>query len=364
MNRRRIGAIYRKDMRDALRDSRVLTALLTPLLIGLLYSFMFSDDAATQKVKVGIIPSGTTTLTKAIAEQTPESVKLTFVTMTDAAELRDQVQREKLDVGLILPPDFDADVRAGTSPTLTIVMPSAPTQFGGDFVAALVDRSVQSMAGRAPAAHIEQQTLPADPGGSSVALNALGQRKVFILVSIIMLLAMISVYAVPAVLIEESERKTMDALTLIASTAEVIAAKAQFGITLCLVSVPVLLVVTRGRPDDVVGLLIAIVLSAIVLVGIGLLFAGLLKTQQQVNTWSGVVLLLLLAPAFTIGLPTPEVVNNVLAFLPTVYTFHLVADAFAGRTLYPHEWLSYVVLLAWGAGAYGLLWWRLSRQEG
>ena len=43
------------------------------------------------------------------------------------------------------------------------------------------------------------------------------------------------------VLIEEAERKTIDALTLIASPAEVIAAKGQFGVTLSLVSVPVLL---------------------------------------------------------------------------------------------------------------------------
>jgi ABC-type Na+ efflux pump permease subunit len=45
----------------------------------------------------------------------------------------------------------------------------------------------------------------------------------------IMLLAMIAVYAVPAVLVEETEKKTMEALTLIASTADVIAAKPSSG---------------------------------------------------------------------------------------------------------------------------------------
>ena len=141
------------------------------------------------------------------------------------------------------------------------------------------------------------------------------------------------------------------------------AAKAQFGIALSVISVPVLLVVTRGRPAAVVGMLIAVLLSAAVLVGIGLLIAGLFKTQQQVNTWSGLILLPLIAPAFTLGMRTPDVVNKVLAFIPTVYTFRLSANAFAGRTLYPDSWLSYVVLMAWGVFAYGLLWWRLSRQE-
>jgi ABC-2 type transport system permease protein len=362
VSRSHIRPIYRKDMRDALRDSRVLTALLMPLLLGLLYSFIFPNDTAVQKVKVGIVSAGRTELTRAISDQAPHSVRLTFVSVTDPAGLQRQVQSKNVDIGLVVPPGFDADVRAGKAPVLTAVLPSS-TSYGGDYVAAVLARSVQTLAGREPAARIVQRTLPPDRGSSSAALDALGERKVFILVSIVLLLGMIAVYAVPAVLIEETEKKTMDALTLIASTADVIAAKAQFGITLSIVSVPVLLVITRGRPSDWVSLLIAVLLSAAVLVGIGLLFAGLLKNQQQVNTWSGVVLLALLAPAFTIGLAVPDSVNRVLSFLPTVHTFRLAANAFAGRAVFPNEWLSYAVLLAWGVGAYGLVWWRLSRQE-
>ena len=363
MNWSRIRTIYRKDMRDALRDSRVLTALLFPLALGLLYSFMFSDEnVKTQKAKVGVVSDGTTQLTNVISQQTGGALRLTFVRMPSTARLDHQVQQKKVDVGLVIPLGFDAAVRAGGSPLLTVVLPSSPS-FDSDYVDAVLDRSVQSLAGRAPPARIVQRSLPPETGGAT-ALEALGARKDFILVSMIMLLAMIAVYAVPAVLVEETEKKTMEALTLIASTADVIAAKALFGITLSVVGVPLLLIITRGDPADVAGLAAAVVLSAVVLVGIGLLCAGLFKTQQQVNTWSGVILLVLLAPAFTIGMPTPDAVKPALAFLPTAQTFRLIANAFAGRTLYPHEWLSYAVLLAWGAGAYGFLWWRLSRREG
>jgi ABC-2 type transport system permease protein len=361
VNGSRIRPIYRKDMRDALRDSRVLTALIMPLLLGLLYSFIFTSDVPTQKVKVGIVSPDRTELTTAISKLAPAAVRVTFVTMTDPIALERQVQRKKLDVGLVLPAGFDDQVRAGSSPVLTTLLPSS-SSFGGDYVAAMLDRSVQTMAGHLPAARVVQQKLPPDPGGGG-AIDTLGVRRVFILISIILLLTMIAVYAVPAVLIEETEKKTMDALTLIASTAEVIAAKAQFGVTLSVVSVPVLLALTRGRPKDVVALIITVLLSAAVLVGIGLLFAGLLKNQQQVNTWSGLVLMALLAPAFTIGLSVPDSVNTALSFLPTVHTFRLLANAFTGRTLYPNAWVSYVALAAWGAAAYGLVWWRLSRQE-
>jgi len=358
----RIRTIYRKDMRDALRDSRVLTAILLPLGLGLLYSFMFSDEnIRTQKAKVGVVSDGTTQLTTVISKQTGRALRLTFVAVPNAPDLEQQVQRKKVDVGLVVPPGFDAAVKAGESPQLTVVLPSSPS-FDSDYVDAVLDRSVQALAGRAPPARIVLRSLPPESGGAT-AIEALGARKDFILVSIILLLAMIAVYAVPAVLVEETEKKTMEALTLIASTADVIAAKALFGIVLSIVSVPVLLVITRGNPAEVAALAAAVVLSAAVLVGIGLLCGGLFKTQQQVNTWSGVILLALLAPAFTIGMPTPAAVNTALAFIPTAQTFRLIANAFAGRALYPHEWLSYAVLLAWAVGAYGLLWWRLSRQE-
>ncbi len=361
MNWSRIRPIYRKDMRDALRDSRVLTALITPLLLGLLYSFMFTSDVPTEKVKVGIVSPDATSLTSAISKLAPATVRLTFVTMADPAHLKREVQRKEVDVGLVLPAGFDAAVLAGSSPVLTAVLPSSPS-FGGDYVAAILDRSTQTLTGRTPAARIVQQKMPADSGGSG-AMDVLGVRRIFIVISIILLLTMIAVYAVPAVLIEETEKKTMDALTLIASAAEVITAKAQFGVTLSVVGVPVLLVITRGRPADVVSLLIATLLSAAVLVGIGLLFAGLLKNQQQVNTWSGLVLMALLAPAFTIGLAVPDSVNTALSFLPTVHTFRLLANALTGKPLYPNAWVSYAALAAWGVAAYGLVWWRLSRQE-
>lgn len=348
-------------MREAFRDSRVLTALLFPILIGLLYSLIFPDENAKQSVKVGVVSDGVTVVTKAISQTAGDTVRLTFVSLADVRALERAVRQEKVDVGLVVPPGFDADVRAGRTPALTALLPSSP-KFGGDFVAAALDRAVQSMAGRTPAALIEQRSLPPERGGTT-ALDVLGQRTTFILVAVIMLLAMIAVYAVPAVLVDETEKKTMEALTLIASTAEVIAAKALFGISMCLVAVPVLLLITRGEPAATGPLALAVALSAVLLVGVGLVTCGLFRTQQQVNTWSGVILLVLLAPAFTIGLPTPDVVNKVLWVLPTGHTFRLIANAFAGDALYEYGLVSLAVLVAWTLLAYGVLWWQLSRRE-
>ena len=61
MNVARVNAIYRKDLRDALRDSRLIIAILMPLLIGVLYSFMFKDDAKPT-AKLGVVASSSTQL--------------------------------------------------------------------------------------------------------------------------------------------------------------------------------------------------------------------------------------------------------------------------------------------------------------
>ena len=347
----RVRAIYRKDMRAAFRDSRILTALLFPLALGLIYSFIFPDETVnTEKIKVGIVSSSPTKLTSIIPLEAGRTVDLTFVTMKNEAELDRDVLSEEVDIGLVIPPGFDADVRAGLSPVLTTVLPASPT-LSGDVAVALLSRSVEALAGRPPAARIEQRSLPPKTGGDTAVIDVLGARTQFILVATLMLLAMIAVYAVPAVLVEETEKKTMDALTLIASTADVVAAKALFGIALSVVGVPVLFVITRADPADPLSLAAAVVLSALVLVGIGLLTTRLFKTQQQVNTWSGVVMLVFLAPAFTIGLSAPAIVNKILWLLPSVHTFRLIANAFAGRALYPNEWLSFAVLVAWALGA-------------
>lgn len=86
-----------------------------------------------------------------------------------------------------------------------VILPASPS-FGADYVAATIDRVTQALARQAPAATIALVRLPAVAGSSESAFTTLGARKVFVLVAIIILLGMIAVYALPAVLTEETER--------------------------------------------------------------------------------------------------------------------------------------------------------------
>ena len=361
MNVARINAIYRKDLRDALRDSRLIIAVLMPLLIGLLYSFMFKDDTKPT-AKLGVVASTSTQLPAALQAATKAAMSLKVQSFADQAALTRQVRDGKVDVGLVVPAGFDGSLKDGASPKLTVILPASPS-FGGDYVAAMLDRVTQSLAGQAPAATIAREVLPATAGSSDSAFIALGARKVFVLVAVILMLAMIAVYALPAVLTEETEKRTVEALTLIASDAEVIVAKSLFGLTYCVISVPLMLAITRVVPENVALFVVDIVLTSVTLVGLGLLLGGLMRTQTQLNTWSTVALLPLLAPAIVIQLPLPGWAEAIVSVLPTAQTMRLGVNALAGRQLLGAEWLSVAIILAWAVAAYGFVWWRLSRQE-
>ena len=361
MNAARVNAIYRKDLRDALRDSRLIVALLMPLLIGVLYSFMFKDDTKPT-AKLGVVASTSSQLPAALQAATKAAVHLKVQSLADQVALTRQVRDKNVDVGLIIPDGFDKALTGGASPQLTVILPASPS-FGGDYVAAVLDRVTQSLAGQVPAATIARVMLPATAGTSDSAFTALGARKIFVLVAVILMLAMIAVYALPAVLTEETEKRTMEALTLIASDAEVIAAKSLFGLTYCVISVPLMLVVTRVVPEDVALFAADIVLTSITLVGLGLLLGGLMKTQTQLNTWSTVALIPLIVPAIIVGLPVPGWVETIVSFIPTAQTMRLGVNALAGRQLFGAEWLSVAIILGWAVFGYGLVWWRLTRQE-
>jgi ABC-2 type transport system permease protein len=361
VNGTRVNAIYRKDLRDARRDSRLIIAILMPLLIGTLYSFMFKDDTKPS-AKLGVVASSWTKLPAALQAATKAALRLKVQSFADRAALTKQVRDENVDVGLIVPSGFDAALQRGASPSLTVILPASPS-FGGDYVAAVLDRVTQALAGQLPAARVARVTLPPVAGSSDSAFTTLGARKTFVLVAVILMLAMIAVYALPAVLTEETEKRTVEALTLVASDAEVIVAKSLFGLTYCVISVPLMLVITRVVPEDVVLFVADVVLTSVTLVGLGLLLGGLMHSQTQLNTWSSVALMPLIIPAIVVGLSLPAWAEAVVSVIPTAQTMRLGVNALAGRQLYGGQWLSVAIIVAWAVAAYGLVWWRLSRQE-
>ena len=78
MHWRMIRSIYRKDLRDAIRDSRVLVAILVPIGIGILYNFMFQDTTPKPKATLAYYVPGSTQLVQNIQAVVGETVQLSL----------------------------------------------------------------------------------------------------------------------------------------------------------------------------------------------------------------------------------------------------------------------------------------------
>jgi ABC-2 type transport system permease protein len=363
MRLQRIVTIYRKDLRDAIRDARVLMAVLTPLGLGLLYNVIFSDTSARTKTTVAYTMSGDSVLPETLRSDISPRIDISYRVVTDPADVRDLVEREVADVGLVIPAGFDEAVRHGGAPELTVILPESAS-FGADYVAAVLEPTVRRMAGQTPPATITADTIPAAEINATGAIyDQLGIRRWMVLFMAILLVAMIAVYAVPVILTEETDRKTLDALGMIASYADVIAAKALVGLTYVAVALPTMPALTRLRPADPLMFAAAVALFSVVLVGVGLLLGGLFRTANQLNSWSSIVLLLVIFPAALVGLPVPRVLALLAEMFPTGHAARLTINGVMGRQAFGDAWLSFTVIAAWGVAAYAVLLWRMSRRE-
>jgi ABC-2 type transport system permease protein len=124
-----------------------------------------------------------------------------------------------------------------------------------------------------------------------------------------------------------------------------------------------LLRIANISPVEIPEFVAAVGLLTISLIGFGLFLAGFLKTSAQLNTWSGLIMTPLVAPAFVIGVPAPHWLETAASAFLTGAAAKLMFDSGSDRSLFSDSAVSYAVIIAWGVVAYGLLYWRLSRRQ-
>ncbi|HUZ02815.1 MAG TPA: ABC transporter permease [Thermomicrobiaceae bacterium] len=365
MHLSRILAIFRKDLFDAIRDARVLMAIIAPLGVGILYSFMFNNTPTTPAATVAYAATDQTVLIGTVRDTVGKTVTLTFNSVPDAAAVRQAVLDKKADIGLVVPAGFDAAVRAGQTPALTVMLPESAS-YGGDYVAATLEPALRQIAGQGPVATIQTQTVSAasatDVTSISI-LNRIGLRSYFVIAAVVMLVAMVAMLALPIILAEETEKKTLDAVGLIASYTDVVIGKSLVGITYIAISLGLLLGVTRLLPANLPLFVGGVFVFSVALIGFGLLIGGLFRSANQLNTWGGLLLIPVIAPAFIVGLDAPRIVTAAIWLLPSSQATRVIINAVSGQAVFPSLWSAFLVIAGWVVVAYLLLLWRLSRRE-
>ena len=361
MNVRIVLAIATKDLKDAIRDGRVLLPLLMPLALGFIYNVAM-PDVQKPKVTVAIASADSTGLPDALRAVAGSSVTLKFTRLASAAEVRGQITSKNADVGLVLPGRFDTDLAAGSAPQLLLIKPSGVATNGAIYVASALDAALRKMTGQQPPAVVASETIALPRDRTSTMID-LGIRKYLVLGTLIMLVAMIAIYVLPILLTEEYEKKTADALLLVGKQADVVTAKVAVGLVYIAVSVPLLLVVTGLSPANPPLFGAALVALSVTLLGAGLLLGAVVRSVSQLNTWSGIPLLLVIMPVFLVGLGLPQWIETAMSAMPGSPAMKVLVDGLSGQAIYGNAWLSFAIMAAWAIAIYAVLIRILSRRE-
>lgn len=361
MHPKLILTIFKKDLRDAIRDGRVLVAILVPIALGIFYSFIFPSSTPTPSATIAYQSAGPTSLPQRLQAFAGNQVTLEVEQEPSAAQVRQAVDKNNADIGLVIPANFDAAVAAGQSPPLTVIRRETST-FGANFVQAALNNVLREMAGQQAPAKFDVSVIPKATASQTV-FEQISARRYFVLAAAVMVIGMICMLAVPIILTDEQEKKTLDALVMIASYVDVVIAKALVGIVYIAVSIVLLLGITgtaMKAPALFVG---GVFVLSVAVLGFGLMLAGIFKSANQLNTWSGVILIPIIAPAFIVGFGGPPALRILMDVLPTSQAMKILINGLENKAYFTNIWLSFLVIVAWGVVAYILLLWSLRRRQ-
>jgi ABC-2 type transport system permease protein len=358
MNWRVAFSIARKDIVDAVKNMYILFALIMPIVMSLLMQAVFGNIGEPGTLKVVVYDPGGSRLVENL-----NSLPDVAVTEVDSEEELDEQARDATG-GLLVPAGFDAAVDANQQPELIVY--TNDRRGGGELAAfrGLVEQQIWQLKGVSMPAKIAWNSV-----GSPRLLQGEAQvgdvmTQYFFIMLLVMGLAMVGVFVVPYLLIEEKEKHTLDALLVTpAGPAEVAAGKAMVGIFYCAVVSIVLAFLNKGWAGNWAFTLAAMALGSLMMVAIGLFLGGFLNTMHQVNTWSSVLMLTLLLPSWFTGIIDVPSLETVSKIIPSYYLADTLTLSLPGMATFANVWLNLAILLACVILIFGAVVWSLRRER-
>ena len=354
MNWRVIAAIAQKDLIDAIRNRYLLVALLTPLSIALLLRLMLPGIDRLNDVTIVVHDPDRSTM----VSQLRAAPQVKLVDVDSAATARAEVEKIEASGALVIPANFDADVAAGKQPKLTVYVNNKKNSIEQAGFRRLVERLVNSLVQRPPPAELNWINIHEETDSA----ERFDLNQMLLPLLLLLTFGMTGAFVVPLLLVEEKEKRTMDFLiTSPAKLMEVIAGKGLTGVVYSAVIAAVLLALNRQMIDNWPLTMLTILFGLLLVVAIGLLMGSLFQTTMQVNTWASLVLLLLMAPSFTIP-GAPAMLETAMRFIPTYYFVEALKLALAG-TASLRMWGYLGVVLACIFVACLAMTWALRREQ-
>jgi ABC-2 type transport system permease protein len=305
MSLRRVGIILGKDLIHGPKNFIFVWAIIAPVLISLLISLIFGT-LFTAKAELGLVDEGNSRLV-AKAEELDSIITRQYAT---DSELKEAVERGSVDIGLVLPAHFDSSVMAGEEVKMTGYIWGESLAKNRYILGITFANLARDLTGLEAPVEIDAITL-----GDEESIPWNDRLLPFI---VLMAVFLGGVFLPATTLIEEKEKKTLEALVVTpTSVMDVFMAKGIFGLVLSLFMGIVILVLNQAFGSQPWLLVLILFLGAIMASEVGLICGALIKditTLFAVWKTGGI---LLFGPAIVFMFPQiPQWIGRIF---PTFY---------------------------------------------
>jgi len=305
MSLKRVGILLGKELWQGPKNFIFVYVLVMPIIISLVFSLIFGT-LFDEKPKLGVVDEGNSQLVT-MAEQLTSVVTKKY---GNVSEIKQAVESGAVDVGMVLPADFDSSVTQGKEAELVTYIWGESLAKNRTILGATITNLVRELAGQEVPVEIEAITL-----GDEVSIPWNDR----LLPLVVLMAVFLGGLFLPATsVIEEKEKKTLEALVITpVSIGDVFIAKGFMGVILSLVMGVVILVLNQAFGTEPALLILVLAFGAIMAGEIGLLCGALIKDITTLFAiWKGGGILLF-GPAIIYMFP--QIPQWIGKLFPTYY---------------------------------------------
>ena len=312
MSLKRVGILLRRELLQGPKNFIFIFAIVTPIVISLVVSLIFGT-LFSEKPKLGIVDEGSSQLVS-MARELPSVITKEYGTVSD---MKEAVEIGAVDMGVVLPEDFDNSVIQGEETEITAYIWGESLAKDRTILGVTIVNLIRELAGQEAPVEIQAVTL-----GDEVSIPW-NDRLLPLIVLVAVFLGGLLLPATSVV--TEKENKTLEALVITpTSMGDVFVAKGLLGIILSLFTGIAILILNQAFGAQPTLLLLVLALGAIMAAEIGLLLGALLKDWTTLFTVWKLGGILLFAPAFIYLFPQiPEWIGRIF---PTYYVIQPIVE--------------------------------------
>lgn len=287
-----------------------MPAILTAV-IQLVFGSLFSP-----KPRLGIVDMGNSEISVLAEELDGFQVS----TVESEEELRRKVKDNNLDAGLVLPADFDEQVRSGEKPKLEFFMGGETLASNRVILSVITLELVRTVAGEVAPVDVAVKTAFEEESFT------IAERMVPFLV--VFALIITGVFFTGFAIQQEKERRTIWAVLVTpTSMTEFLTAKGTLGVIIGALMAVATLALNGALGGDPPALILTLVLGAVMFVEIGLIFGILAKDSATLFTLMKSTGIFFMAPALFILFP------NWPQWIAKIFPTYWIMDPMFGVTM-------------------------------